>query len=61
VLEEEDAAAALPGFDGAHESGCACSDDCDVEGWVAGGLGHGQGRSGWDACPLEYSRFVPQL
>jgi hypothetical protein len=44
VFEEQDASAALAGFDGAHQSGCACSYDCDVEGWVVGGLSHERRR-----------------
>ncbi len=37
VIEQSDAASALAGFDGAHESGGACAEDEGVEelgGWV---------------------------
>ena len=44
VFEDEDAAAAAAGFDGAHEAGGAGSEDVDVEGCVAWGLGHERKR-----------------
>ena len=40
AFEEEDAAAALAGFDGAHQAGCACACNYDVEGCLDGGSGH---------------------
>ena len=31
VVEQEDSAVAAAGFDGAHEAGCACAEDGDVD------------------------------
>ena len=53
VLEKDDAAATLGGFDGEHETGCACSYDEDVGDWV-GGWSHRTQKQHTTAL-LEYS------
>jgi hypothetical protein len=58
VFEEEDAAAALAGFDGAHESGCAGAYHYCVEVLVGGGLGH---RRPSTLAFIRASRFQENL